>query len=120
MNRTLWLAIFWIVEVCGALVAAAGLVLLYVSSLVWLRSGVWPPDDLQLLWHNVHSQWPHVEWDSVQRIMDSVPGFVLKLPLWIPFFMIGTCIYILGLVGVRAFSSDVRFTSESGHHSARL
>src|SRR5271154_49855 len=51
--------IAWIIEGCGALVAAAGVVLLYILLLAWLKSGVWPAYDLQMLWDQKH---PHVEW----------------------------------------------------------
>jgi hypothetical protein len=97
-------AMCWLVEGCGALVAAAGAVLLYVSSLAWLKTGTWPPSDLQMFWGNMHSQWPQIEWIvGAQKIVDSLPTAILTLPLWITFLSVGGSIYILGFVGNSGF-----------------
>jgi hypothetical protein len=91
--------ICWAVEGCGALVASAGVVYLYVSALVWLKSGIWPSYDLQLFWDAMQSQWSHVEWMGAQKIIDLVPAVILKLPVWIAFLIVGGSIYILGFLG---------------------
>jgi hypothetical protein len=100
LNRLgLWM--FWIIEVCGALITAAGLVLLYVSCLAWLKFGSWPATDVQMFWDNLHTQWPQVSWASVQMVYDRVPIFVRELPLWAGFLGLGAGFYIPALLGVR-------------------
>jgi len=86
-------AIAWIIEGCGALVAAAGVVLLYLSFLAWLKSGVWPAYDLQMLWDEMQRR---VEWKSAQRIIEMAPTVLLRLPLWIAFLIIGAGVIALG------------------------
>jgi hypothetical protein len=95
----LWM--FWIIEACGALVTAAGLVLLYVSCLAWLKFGSWPGTDVQMFWDNLHTQWPQVHWASVQMVFDRVPIIVRQLPLWAAFLGLGASIYVPALIGVR-------------------
>jgi hypothetical protein len=98
-------AIAWIIEGCGALVAAAGVVLLYLSLLAWLKSGVWPAYDLQMLWDEMQQR---VEWKSAQRIIEMAPAAPLRLPLWIAFLIIGAGVNILGFLGNRALDDPIR------------
>jgi len=34
--------ICWVITACGALLISAGILMLFIASLGWLRSGVWP------------------------------------------------------------------------------
>jgi hypothetical protein len=100
------LAICWVIECCGALVASAGVVYLYISFLAWLKFGFWPSYDLQMLWEALHTQWPHAEWLGSQKIIDLVPLFLRNLPTWIVFLSLGGFIYILGFLGDRDFEES--------------
>jgi hypothetical protein len=95
-------SIFWIIEVCGALVGAAGIVLLYISWLAWLNTGTLPPYDLQMLWADLHLQPPHSEW-----IGESVLAGVMKFECWMVFLIIGGGLFILGSVGERLFDNSI-------------
>jgi hypothetical protein len=108
MFKKLGRAVCWIFEGCGALATAAGVVLIYVSSLAWLKFGTWPPNDVQVFWDNMHSQWPHVEWIiNVQKILVLAPAIVLNLPLWMAFLIVGGSIYFIGFVGGRLLDDSV-------------
>jgi hypothetical protein len=109
--KRLGLWMFWTIEACGALVAAAGLVLLYVSCLAWLKFGSWPGTDVQMFWDNLHTQWPQVRWASVQEIFERVPITLRELPLWAAFLGLGASIYVPALVGIRILD-DASWTSE--------
>ena len=100
-------AICWVIVGCGALVASAGVVYLYVSVLAWLKIGIWPSYDLQMFWDAIHSQWPHIEWTRAQKLIDLVPEVVVKLPLWIAFLVVGGSVYILGFLGVRVLDESI-------------
>lgn len=108
MFKKLGRAVCWIFEGCGALATAAGVVLLYVSSLAWLKFGTWPPNDVQVFWDNMHSQWPYVEWIiNVRKILVLAPAIVLNLPLWMAFLIVGGSIYFIGFVGGRVLDDFV-------------
>ena len=92
--KRIWRSIFWMTEGFGALVGSAGIVLLYVSWLAWLKTGTWPAYDLQMLWADLHFQLPHVGW-----IGDPVWAVILKLECWIAFLITGGVLFILGAVG---------------------
>jgi len=100
--------ICWVIECLGALVASAGVVYLYVSCLSWLKFGVWPSYDLQMFWAAVHSQWPHMEWTGLQKIIGLVPAVILGLPTWVVFLIAGGSVYIVGILG--NLGLDVRVT----------
>lgn len=106
-------AICWIIECCGALVAAAGLVLLYVSWLAYLKAGAWPANDVQVLWDNLQSQWPNVDWSTVQKTMNSIPAAVLKLPLWIVFLVVGGSTYLLGVIGADGLDESMSINKKA-------
>ncbi|MDR3572346.1 MAG: hypothetical protein P4L50_00655 [Anaerolineaceae bacterium] len=86
--------IFWVIEVCGALLAAAGIVLLYVLELNWFSNGTLPAYDLQMLLADVHLQPPHIE-----GIGELILAGVLKIECWIVFLIVGGVLFILGAVG---------------------
>jgi hypothetical protein len=106
-------AICWVIEGCGALVASAGVVCLYVSGLAWWKSGIWPSYDLQSFWDAVHSQWPHVEWMGMQKKIYLAPVVILKLPVWVAFLIVGGSIYILGLLGNLVLDHSMYTTKNS-------
>ena len=56
---------------------SAGILMLFIASLAWLRSGVWPYYDLRMLWEELHLR----PW-NVQEIIDSALALVPTLPLW--------------------------------------
>jgi hypothetical protein len=87
-------SIFWIIEGCGALVGSAGIVLLYVSSLTWLKTSTWPAYDLQMFWADLRLQPPHAEW-----IGASLLALIPKVECWIAFLIVGGFLFILGFVG---------------------
>jgi hypothetical protein len=87
-------SIFLIIEGLGALIGAAGIVLLYVSSLAWLKTGTWPAYNLQTLWADLRLQPPHAEW-----IGASLLGLIPKVECWIAFLIVGGFLFILGFVG---------------------
>jgi hypothetical protein len=87
-------SIFLIIEGLGALVGSAGIVLLYVSSLAWLKTGTWPVYDLQMLWADLHLQPPHVEWIGAPLL-----ALIPKVECWIAFLIVGGFLFILGFVG---------------------
>jgi len=95
-------SIFWIIEGSGALVGSAGIVLLYVSSLAWLKGGIWPAYDLLALWTNLHFQLPHAEW-----IGASVLAVILKMECWIAFLIVGGVLFILGATGERVLDASI-------------
>ena len=79
--------------------AAAGLVLLYVSSLARLRFGEWPVNSIRILLDNMHSQWPNADW--IAKLKGTIylfPVTILDAPLWIIFLVIGGSIYLLGWI----------------------
>lgn len=101
-------SIGWIVEACGALGAAVGLVLLYVSFLARLKFGEWPAYNLKTLGDNAHLQWPSLELTTtLQKALDTMPVIFLNAPAWAPFLIVGGGIYILGLVSVRIFDKSI-------------
>src|ERR1700722_7267480 len=98
----------WIIEACGALGAAAGLVLLYVSFLTRLKFGEWPTFDLKTLGDNAHSQWPSLQFTTtLQKALDTLPTIFLNAPAWAPLLVVGGGIYILGFVSVRIFDESI-------------
>jgi hypothetical protein len=91
--------ICWVMEGCGALLAAAGLVYLYLSFLGWLKFGIWPSYDLQTFWTAAHNQWPQVAWLGSEKLIGFVPAAILKLQMWIFLLIVGAPIYIIGILG---------------------
>lgn len=85
--------IFWIIECCGAVVGSAGIVLLYISLLAWLKTGTWPAYNLQMFWTDFHLQPPQVEW-----IGASLLALIPKVECWIAFLIVGGGLFILGFV----------------------
>jgi hypothetical protein len=107
-------SISWIVEACGAFIAAIGLLLLYLSLLARLQSGEWPVSDLKMLCDNARAQWPTLQLiTKLQNAVDSAPTIILNAPAWAPFIIAGGVIYILGLVGVKKFDESIL-----KHHNA--
>jgi hypothetical protein len=101
-------SIGWIIEACGALGAAAGLVLLYVSLLARLKFGEWPAYDLRTLFDNAHSQWPSLQLTTtLPKVVEKMPTILLSAPAWVPFLAVGASIYLLGLIGVRIFDEAI-------------
>ena len=86
--------VFWIIEGCGALVGSAGIVVLYISLLAWLKTSTWPAYNLQMLWADLHLRPPHVEW-----IGASLLTLIPKVECWIAFLIVGGFLFILGFVG---------------------
>jgi hypothetical protein len=101
-------AIFWIIEVCGALLGAAGIVMLYVSWLAWLKTGIWPDYDLQALWIDLHFKLPHTEW-----LGESLSAVILTLPSWIAFLIVGGVLFILGAVCEGRLDDYAQFAEEA-------
>jgi len=88
-------SIFLIMEGLGALVGSAGIVLIYISLLAWLKTGTWPAYDLQMLWADLHLQPPpHAEWMGA-----SLLALIPKVECWIAFLIVGGFLFILGFVG---------------------
>ena len=98
----------WVVEVCGALGAAAGLVLLYVSFLARLKFGEWPAYSFKTLCENAHAQWPSLQLTTtLQKAVDAMPTIFLDAPAWTPFLIVGGGIYIFGLVSGRILDESI-------------
>ena len=87
-------SIFWIIEGLGALVGSAGIVLIYISLLAWIKTGTWPAYDLQMFWADLHLQPLHVEWTGA-----SLLTLIPKVECWIAFLIVGGFLFILGFVG---------------------
>ena len=87
-------SIFLIMEGCGALVGSAGIVLVYISLLAWLKAGTWPAYNLQMLWTDLHLQPPHAEWVGA-----SLSALIPKVECWIAFLIVGGFLFILGFAG---------------------
>jgi hypothetical protein len=86
--------IFLIIEGLGALIGSAGIVLLYVSVLAWLKTGTWPAYDLQTFWADLHFSPLHVDWMGA-----SLSALIPKVECWIAFLIVGGFLFILGFVG---------------------
>jgi hypothetical protein len=108
-------SIGWIIEACGALGAAAGLVLLYVSCLARLKFGEWPTYNLKTLSDNVHSHWPSLQLTTtLQKAVDTLPTIFLNAPAWAPFLIVGGGIYILGIGSVWIFDESILKQDNAG------
>jgi len=100
-------SIFLIIEVCGALVGAAGIVLLYILWLAWLKTGSFPAYDLQMVWADLHLQQPHAEW-----IGESILADVLRFECWVVFPIVGGGLFILGAVGEGLLDDSTHLAKE--------
>ena len=99
-----------IIEGCGTLVAAAGLVLLYVSSLARIKFGEWPANSIQVFLDNIHSQWPDAEcMTKLQNAAQVLPATILDAPLWTFFLVVGGAIYFCG----RMFGKAIPITEHT-------
>jgi hypothetical protein len=86
-----------IIEGCGTLVAAAGLVHLYVSFLARIKFGEWPANSIKSLLDNMHSQWSDADWiTKLQNATQVFPTAILDAPLWTCFLVVGGAIYVCG------------------------
>jgi len=86
-----------IIEGCGTLVAAAGLVLLYVSFLARIKFGEWPANSIKISLDNMHSQWPDADWiTKLQNATQVFPTTILDAPLWTFFLVVGGAVYFCG------------------------
>ena len=90
-------SIFLIMEGLGALVGSAGIVLVYISVLAWLKTGTWPAYNLQMLWTDLHLQPPHVGWMGASLL--SLLSLIPKVECWIAFLIVGGFLFVLGFVG---------------------
>jgi hypothetical protein len=99
-----------IIEGCGTLVAAAGLVLLYVSLLARIKFGEWPANSVRILLDNMHSQWSDADWmTKLQNAAQVFPATILDAPLWTFFLMVGGTIYFCG----RMFGKAIPITEHT-------
>jgi hypothetical protein len=95
------------IEGCGILVAAAGLVLLYVSLLARIKFGEWPANSIGILLDNMHSQWSDADWiTKLQSAAQVFPATILNAPLWAFFLVVGGAIYFCGRMFGKAFRQD--------------
>jgi hypothetical protein len=93
-----------IIEGSGTLVVAAGLVLLYVSSLARIKYGEWPANSIRILLDNMHSQWPDADWmTKLQNVAQVFPATILDASLWTFFLVVGGAIYFCGRIIGKAF-----------------
>jgi hypothetical protein len=98
-----------IIEGCGTLVAAAGLVLLYVSLLARIKIGEWPANSIRILLDNMHSQWSDADWmTKLQNAAQVLPATILDAPLWTFFLVVGGAIYFCG----RMFGKAIPITEQ--------
>jgi hypothetical protein len=82
---------FWTIEICGIFLVAASIVLLFLLSLVWLRSGIWPEYSFSMLLEDLHFP----TWNSAQKIIDYFPQF----PAWLAVPIVGGFAYAVGRLG---------------------
>src|SRR5262245_56310402 len=95
--------ICWVTTASGAIIISAGVLMLFITSLSWLRSGVWPHYDLRMLWDELHlGPW------NVQEIIDSVLTLVPTLPLWAVAALVGGSMYIVGSVGSKVINAYIQ------------
>ena len=100
--------ICWIITACGALLISAGILMLFIASLAWLRSGVWPYYDLRMLWEELHLR----PW-NVQEIIDSALALVPTLPLWAAAAFVGGSMYIVGSVGYAVINAYIQLAQRA-------
>jgi hypothetical protein len=99
-----------IIEGCGILVAAAGLVLLYVLLLARIKFGEWPANSIRILLDNMHSQWFDADWmTKLQNAAQVFPATILDASLWILFLVVGGAIYFCG----RMFGKAIPITEHT-------
>jgi hypothetical protein len=85
-----------------------GILMLFIASLAWLRSGVWPYYDLRMLWEELHlRQW------NVQEIIDSALALVPTLPLWAAAAFVGGSMYIVGSVGYAVINAYIQLAQRA-------
>jgi hypothetical protein len=77
--------------------------MLLIASLAWLRSGVWPPYDLRMLWEEL----------NVQEIIDSALALVPTLPLWAAAAFVGGSMYIVGSVGYAVINAYIQLAQRA-------
>ena len=92
-----------VITACGAIVISAGILMLFIASLAWLRSGVWPHEDLRMLWDELHLR----PW-NVREIIDSAVALVPTLPLWAVAAFVGGSMYIVGSVGYGVINAYIQ------------
>src|SRR6516164_8889704 len=83
--------ICWVVTACGVFLVSAGILMLFIASLAWVRSGVWPYYDVRMFWDALHLR----PW-NVQELVDSLLALVPTLPLWAAAGIVGVSMYIVG------------------------
>ena len=98
----------WVITACGALLISAGILMLFIASLAWLRSGVWPYYDLRMLWEELHLR----PW-NVQEIIDSALALVPTLPLWAAAAFVGGSMYIVGSVGYAVINAYIQLAQRT-------
>jgi len=100
--------ICWIITACGALLISAGILMLFIASLGWLRSGVWPYYDLRMLCEELQLR----PW-NVQEIIDSALALVPTLPLWAAAASVGGSMYIAGSVGYAVINAYIQLAQRA-------
>ncbi len=69
--KTIGQILCWLIAACGAILASAGVLMLGISLLGWVRSGTWPDYDLRMLWNDLHLK----PW-NVQEMIDSALALI--------------------------------------------
>lgn len=83
-----------VVLASGLLSILAGLGVLALQIVLWLKDGFWTPAELRVVWELVGGSEPAFAWLGVQRIALGILGFPLALGL----FLIG--LFVMWLSGV--------------------
>jgi hypothetical protein len=105
--------ICWLITGCGAILVSAGILMLFIASLAWLRSGVWPDYDLGMLWDALHLR----PW-NVQELIDSTLALVPTLPLWAIAAIVGGSMYIVGSAGCAVINAYIQLAQALSPKSA--
>ncbi len=99
--------ICWVTAACGVFLASAGILMLFIPSLAWLRSGVWPDYDLRMLWDALHLQ----PW-NMQEIIDSGLALIPTVPLWAAALIVGGSLYVVGRVGYGVINAYIELAQK--------
>ncbi|MFZ1965241.1 MAG: hypothetical protein WAU78_17555 [Roseiarcus sp.] len=75
-------------EIFGALVLAAGALILAYDGFGWLKTGEWSSMSLLTIGEWAGWNYPYLEWRGAQEIFD----FVMQFPLWLITGLVGTAI----------------------------
>jgi hypothetical protein len=74
--------------------------------MMWLKFGIYEGYNVQKVWEEMGSPWPHTDWVGLQQILDAAMGLILRMPLSLALMIVGFAIAFLGAGLYSAFGLD--------------